>query len=204
MKKRQLEIALSRLKRSPSPNIAFETYDLDPKVGSELLFIAEGKYGDISEKSIVDLGCGTGILAIGAALLGAKNVTGIDINKESVRTARENVRALEIDMDLITGDIEAVRGIFDTTVMNPPFGTRIRGYDILFLRKAIEVSRSIFSLHKRGEPNRKFLRYKVEGLGGYIEAIFEMEIEILHTYPFHEKKTHRVAVDLYHIVSHIG
>ena len=41
---------------------------------------------------VIDLGCGSGILAIAAAKLGAAQVLGTDIDKEAVRVAGENVR----------------------------------------------------------------------------------------------------------------
>jgi ribosomal protein L11 methyltransferase len=40
--------------------------------------------------SILDIGCGSGILAIGALLLGAKSALGIDIDEIAVKTAKEN------------------------------------------------------------------------------------------------------------------
>ena len=42
--------------------------------------------------SVLDLGTGTGILALAAALLGADNVLAVDLNPLSVKTARRNVR----------------------------------------------------------------------------------------------------------------
>jgi ribosomal protein L11 methyltransferase len=40
---------------------------------------------------VIDLGCGSGILAIAAAKLGAGRVLGVDIDPQAVRTARENI-----------------------------------------------------------------------------------------------------------------
>jgi len=40
---------------------------------------------------MIDLGCGSGILSIGAAVLGASRVLALDIDHEAVRVARENV-----------------------------------------------------------------------------------------------------------------
>ncbi len=40
---------------------------------------------------VIDLGCGSGILAIAAAKLGARRVLGVDIDPQAVRTARENI-----------------------------------------------------------------------------------------------------------------
>lgn len=43
-----------------------------------------------SQASIIDAGCGSGILAISASLLGAQNVYGFDRDPEAVRVSREN------------------------------------------------------------------------------------------------------------------
>ncbi len=40
---------------------------------------------------VLDVGCGTGILAIAAALLGADECVGIDIDPDAVRVAKENI-----------------------------------------------------------------------------------------------------------------
>jgi len=42
--------------------------------------------------SVLDVGTGSGILAIASALLGAKDVLGVDIDEDAVRVADENVR----------------------------------------------------------------------------------------------------------------
>lgn len=44
----------------------------------------------LAGKSLLDMGCGSGILGIGAALLGAKEVTAVDIEPDAVRATREN------------------------------------------------------------------------------------------------------------------
>jgi ribosomal protein L11 methyltransferase len=42
--------------------------------------------------SVLDYGCGSGILSIGAALLGATQVLGVDIDEQAVATARANAQ----------------------------------------------------------------------------------------------------------------
>ncbi len=44
------------------------------------------------ESTILDIGCGSGILSVAALLLGAKSAVGVDIDKLAVKTARENGR----------------------------------------------------------------------------------------------------------------
>ncbi|MBR6796048.1 MAG: 50S ribosomal protein L11 methyltransferase [Clostridia bacterium] len=50
---------------------------------------------------VLDLGCGSGILSIGAYLLGAKDLTLVDIDLNSVRVAKENLAQNNIPEDVI-------------------------------------------------------------------------------------------------------
>lgn len=61
---------------------------------------------------VLDLGTGTGILAMGAALLGAERVLAVDINPLCVRTAKENVRlnSLEHVIEVLEGSAQAFVG----------------------------------------------------------------------------------------------
>lgn len=67
---------------------------------------------DLDGKSVIDMGTGTGILAILAAMLGAAPVTGIEIDEFAYTNALENV-ALNghSEIKLINGDASALEGI---------------------------------------------------------------------------------------------
>ena len=70
---------------------------------------------------LLDIGTGSGILAIAAALLGAKDVYAIDIDEDAVRVAKENVRqnGLESCVKVEKGDLlKGVRGTYDFAVAN--------------------------------------------------------------------------------------
>lgn len=56
----------------------------------------------IKDDSVLDLGCGSGILSIGAHLLGAKELTMVDIDLNSVRVAKENLLQNKIDEKVFT------------------------------------------------------------------------------------------------------
>jgi len=47
---------------------------------------------DVKDKYVIDYGCGSGILAIAAALLGAKKVIGIDIDPQALEATQENAK----------------------------------------------------------------------------------------------------------------
>jgi ribosomal protein L11 methyltransferase len=51
---------------------------------------------------VLDLGCGSGILSIGAVLLGAKSCTAVDIDENSVKIAKENAEKNHISKDVYT------------------------------------------------------------------------------------------------------
>ena len=52
---------------------------------------------------VLDLGCGTGILALAAALLGASRVTAVDLNPLCVSTTRNNADLNQLDIQAIEG-----------------------------------------------------------------------------------------------------
>ncbi|MBL0346150.1 MAG: 50S ribosomal protein L11 methyltransferase [Anaerolineales bacterium] len=53
--------------------------------------------------SVIDVGCGSGILSIAALKLGANKVLGVDIDIESVKNSRENADTNEVGEELILG-----------------------------------------------------------------------------------------------------
>lgn len=60
----------------------------------------------LPESSVLDLGCGSGILAIGAAMLGASEVVGIDIEPVAVEVARANGELNGVsDIEWRVGDV---------------------------------------------------------------------------------------------------
>jgi len=65
---------------------------MEGKLASEILFFAKE---DILNNFVIDLGCGTGKLSIGAKLMGASSVIGIDIDEETLNTAQYNLKNLK-------------------------------------------------------------------------------------------------------------
>ncbi|MBQ8503614.1 MAG: 50S ribosomal protein L11 methyltransferase [Clostridia bacterium] len=72
--------------------------------------------------TVLDIGCGSGILSIAALLLGAKQVTGVDIDALAVKTAQENGEAngfSEPEYKILQGNLtDKVNGKFDVVVAN--------------------------------------------------------------------------------------
>lgn len=71
--------------------------------------------------TVVDIGTGSGILAIGAALLGANRVTAVDIDQDAVKVAKKNVadNGLSPTIEVFKGDLlEITQEKFDLCVAN--------------------------------------------------------------------------------------
>jgi len=199
----ELERQLAQLKPHPSPKVELEQYTTPTNVAANILFTATYVCGDVEDKLIVDLGCGTGILSIGSQLLGAQSVVGVDIDPLAVEVARENASTLGVlgCYHLVLGDISSLRGSFDTAIMNPPFGTRQRHMDVKFLSVALKLAGTIYSLHK--SSTRKFLLDFVEKHGFDASTILRLEFNIPRMFEFHRKRRKSMSVDLYRIVKRI-
>jgi len=63
-------------------------------------------------KSVLDVGCGAGLLAEPLARLGA-TVTGIDASPEVIEVARGHSAMMELEIDYRVGDVQALEGQFD-------------------------------------------------------------------------------------------
>lgn len=217
IRKLELETFLSLIDPHPSPKPSLEQYTIPPDVAATMLYIAAYTNDDVAGKRILDLGCGTGRLALGAAFLGANQAVGIDVDKASIKLAFQNAVKLNLKerTQWIIGDIDAVRGDFDTVLQNPPFGVQRRRADRKFLEKALEVGKVVYSLHKhpirdetlirRMKANKAslistapapFLKKLTEEYGGKVKAAFTMIMTIPHMFSFHEKRKHEFLVDL--------
>jgi ribosomal protein L11 methyltransferase len=66
------------------------------------------------------VGCGSGVLTLAAAALGADFCLGVDLSRQAVRLARENARenGLAAALRLVQGSTECLRGPFDLVLAN--------------------------------------------------------------------------------------
>ncbi|MBQ2348105.1 MAG: 50S ribosomal protein L11 methyltransferase [Clostridia bacterium] len=71
--------------------------------------------------TFLDIGCGSGILAIAALLLGAKSAVGVDIDETAVKTARENAELNNVSdrFEVLCGDLtDKVHGKYNVVAAN--------------------------------------------------------------------------------------
>jgi predicted RNA methylase len=197
LSKRRLEIQLGKLKILERPNLKLEQYPVSSESASELLYMAGFEHDDLDGR-VIDLGTGTGRLAIGAALLDAREVVGVDVDEQALALARQNAQMTEVQVEWVQSDIEEIMGKFDSVIMNPPYGTRKIHADTRFLERAFQLAPVVYSIHK--SATREFLLQFVTGLGSQVDQVRSMRMTIPHLFGFHEKKRATVEVDLYRMV----
>ena len=218
VRKLDLEMMLLRVKPHPSPRPDLEQYTIPANTAATMLYIAAYMNDDILNKRILDLGCGTGRLALAAAFLGAKDVVGLDIDRIAVNVASENSIQLDLEhkVQWVAGSLEVIRGSFDTVIQNPPYGIQTRQADRKFLEKALETGHVVYSLHKSVHDDEVFLRKLkassegvlpvepspflksyVEVHGGKVKAVYALIMTVPHMFDFHTRKKHEFVVDLY-------
>lgn len=145
LKLRALESALSScVPEFASPEHALEQYRTPAALAARVLWSAAAA-GHLRGARVLDLGCGTGVFTVGAALCGAASVTGVDASRAALAQASDAVAALAdlgggggggsdaaARVDLVLAAVSAGatpapalplrRGAWDTALLNPPFG----------------------------------------------------------------------------------
>jgi putative methylase len=199
LKRKDLEIALQRVKPFTAPNPTDEQYPTPASIAADVMFLAYSQ-GDIAGLKVADLGCGTGMLGIAAALLGAREVVGLDKDQAALDLAKENARVMGVEVRLCKGDVSEILENVDTVVMNPPFGSQKKHADLPFLEKAMEIAEVSYSLHNASTQD--FLLKLVTSAGRRGEVLKRYKLEIPHTFAFHKKAKRDVEVLLLRIQKH--
>ena len=196
--KRQLEIVLSKLKILETPTLRLEQYPVSAEAAAELLYMAGFEHDDL-EGRIIDLGTGTGRLAIGASLMGSAHVVGVDVDARALELARENAKSAGVKVKWVQSTIDKLDGTYDTVIMNPPYGTRTIHADTRFLDKAFQIASITYSIHKAS--TRTFLDRYVNKSRRRIAETRSMSMKIPHLFSFHARRWKSIEVDLCRIVT---
>ncbi len=193
MRKKDLEIRLQSVRNFEDPDPALEQYMTPATMAADILFEAY-RSGDVEGMKVLDLGCGTGMFSIGAWMLGAGMVRGYDISDSALSVAKRNASDMGADVEFLKSRIEDVDEGADTVFMNPPFGCQNRNADRPFLKKAMEISECVYSIHMADTVD--FVREFCEAEGRSVVSSKIYKYEIPHTFSFHTKtkKTVDVAV----------
>jgi len=192
--KKELEILLERLDGFENPKINLEQYVTPPNLAAFIVTTAK-LFNDLD--TVLDLGCGTGILSIASSLLGAYSI-GIDIDRNAVKIARKNCKNIGVKVDFVISDVSAIKvKKLVTTLMNPPFGIQREHADRPFLKKALEISNVIYTIHSAGSEG--FVREISRDYGFRVTHVWKYLVPLKRTYSFHERAFKQIPVEVFRI-----
>lgn len=199
MKKKQLEMFLQKIPNFTQPKPFLEQYQTPATIASDVLFFAYQQQ-DVQDKTVVDLGCGTGIFSVGASVLGARNVIGIDKDIDCISVAKTFSKKHDLNISYIAQDVSESSFTADTVLMNPPFGAQKGNIhaDHVFLKKAFQNASVVYSLHltKTLDHLKRFMK----SLGADIETILTFDFPLKGQFEFHKKLVENVSVSCLRIV----
>ncbi|XP_051877605.1 rRNA N6-adenosine-methyltransferase METTL5 isoform X1 [Pristis pectinata] len=201
MKLKELESSLQRVEGFERPKLLLEQYPTSPHIAARMLYTIHTTFDDIENKLVADLGCGCGVLSIGAAMLNAGLCLGVDIDEDALNIFYRNAEEFELaNVDMVQYDIcskstDKLSKKFDTIIMNPPFGTKHnKGMDMIFLKSALDMARTaVYSLHKTA--TRDHIKKKADEWKIKMEVIAELRYDLPASYKFHKRKSIDIEVD---------
>lgn len=197
MRRSELVRALARVPAPTDPRADLEQVVTPPERGADLLETAVADVG-LEGRSVVDLGSGTGRLAIGAALLGATPVVGVEADPRLVALARSAAGEAGVRVEFRPLDVKDYSGTADVVVMNPPFGAQRRGADRAFWEVAFATAqRRIFAFSLA--ESRTFIVRQAVARSAHVVASRPVAWELPRTFAHHSRKRVALAVDLWTI-----
>lgn len=87
---------------------------------------------ELTDKTLLDFGCGSGILAIAGLKLGARSAAAVDIDLQAITATRQNALSNEVDDRLVaTAQIDELDDHYDFVVANILAGTLVEHADFV-------------------------------------------------------------------------
>ncbi|RYJ13664.1 methyltransferase domain-containing protein [Halogeometricum borinquense] len=201
--KAALETQLSVVAGFENPRVELEQYPTPPGLAAHVVHVADLN-GDVEGKTVVDLGTGTGMLALGAALRGPARVVGVDIDADALDTARENrIRVgTTTPIHWVRADATQAPLCIDeptTVLMNPPFGAQ-HGHehaDRAFLQTAASLSDVSYSVHNTG--SQEFVEAFAADEGGEVTHAFRATFSLDRQFDFHDEDSKDIDTEVFRI-----
>ena len=201
--KRSLATKLGVVTGFEDPRAALEQYPTPPGLAAHVVHLAD-LHGDIDGRTVLDLGTGTGMLALAAALRGPARVLGVELDRAALTTAVANERrvAASAPVHWVQGDATRLPlGIPDavTVVMNPPFGAQDgnRNADRGFLAAASRTAAVSYSVHNAG--SQSFVEAFAADNGGEVTHAFAADFAVDAQFDHHTDESRDIDAEVYRI-----
>jgi len=201
--KRSLATKLGVVAGFEDPRLALEQYPTPPDLAAHVVHLAD-LHDDVDGRTVLDLGTGTGMLALAAALRGPARVLGVELDRAALTTATANERRVAASAPVHWIQADATRLPLDvpdpvTVVMNPPFGARDgnRNADRGFLKSASRVATVSYSVHNAG--SREFVEAFAADNGGEVTHAFAADFAIDAAFDHHVDESREIDAEVYRI-----
>jgi len=188
------------------PRVDLEQYRTPPELAAHLVHTADLQ-GDIEGQTVLDLGCGTGMLALAAALRGPAAVVGADIDPAPLSTARENERRVGTASPVawVRGNVTRAGLCPDgptTVITNPPFGAQAGNEhaDRRFLETTASVADISYSIHNAESAD--FVEAFAADEGGTVTHAYAAELDVPRSFEFHEQDRRTIGVEVFRLDWH--
>ena len=203
MSKAALERRLADVEGFEDPRVELEQYPTPADLAAHLVHLADVQ-GDLAGKTVVDLGTGTGMLALGAACRNPARVLALDRDPAALARARANERTVAPagGIEWLLADAtrapfcsaDSPRPLSDVTVlMNPPFGAQAGNehVDRAFLETASGIASVSYSVHNAG--SQSFVEAFADDEGGEVTHAFRAELAL--PWQFDHQTSEREVID---------
>ncbi|KAL4432673.1 hypothetical protein ABPG74_004966 [Tetrahymena malaccensis] len=212
---------LDNFEKGEFSKLKLEQHMTPPNVAALCVSIVAEIEENLEDQIVGDFGCGTGMLSCGMICVGAGQVIGLELDSKYAQITLDTLEDKFDDpsmYDVININIKhwqppTLNGkLFDTVVMNPPFGTKDEGIDVVFLEKAFckynlkqiknhisnlikeTCSGNVYSMHK--SSTRKFLQKKAEQCGYEFTVLQEIKFPLPKRFnKYHKKEVAYTEVD---------
>lgn len=200
--KKKLEILIEKIPAKRNANPKLEQHVTPSWIAADIIWISR-QMNLVSNKIILDLGSGTGRLCIGALLAGAKECVSIEIDIEALEEQKKYLEMFDIEDSvhqiLADATMAPLRdSCCETALMNPPFGTTVKGLDIKFLYEAVRCCKHVMSLHLSNRKSQDYIRSKLEKLGCKVRVLKTYKMELKQIFEYHVSRIKRIPVDLFY------
>ena len=202
MRQRHLAMRLSSLKSHPCHSVELEQYPTEGNLAAA--WLTKIDLGDSFEgKHILDLGAGNGVLGIGAAFLGAKQVTMVECDKTALDIIDENIAEVEGNEFLKTihhrvdGSAIELDSTVDIAIMNPPWGVQTKHADRAFFETLFAMN--IPLIHFIHSIDAGHLAALAKSNGYAIHSIYQTDFRLPAVYSHHKQQQGSTRIRCYRL-----
>lgn len=185
---KHLAMRISKLDDFTSPMIELEQYTTKGNLAARWIRLAKDM-GDIPRGcTVADLGCGTGVLGLGALFCGASNAIMIDIDQSALDIVYNNAgsEGFSKNIEIICSDVAAVTlEHTDLILCNPPWGTQKMGADAPFLEAIRNAGVPAYMLHS---SDAKHVAARFDSWGWHVHEVFSAQFDLGSAHTHHTRR----------------